>query len=601
MNYVKTAWVDNSTLANAEHMNNIEDGIYENTNSINTINSQIEELQNTGVDTTARSSIATINTQLADNPIKPESFIGTDYEKLQQAFTLAISSNRAVCISKIYDIGDNTIDIGKAYSPRSPLYVFGGGTIKKSVAGFIFTSTISASSDYFFKNITFEGSNGISVKVFDCSSSIDGLPKLIRITTDKCFFRNIHTVFFSDIYVQTIRMNQDTITGCTNAVFDIQGGININTEGLLSENCTGSFIKHGCTGTIKQLFNCSFIGGCLEDFSNSLMPVFDIGDVIGLNIKGIYFEHNVGGSIVFKINSILQNVHIEDLFHSASADYPTLITWGKTLINCYSVNNTSTIIPIHNTTNVTSGRVISLNDISNSTTLKDIELNQCYLYHQQAKLPSAIDKNKKFATIAKNGSFEAVANWNAVNSTITYKTDTPFEGLQYLNVLGTANSGCVKETINDVTEGNIYMVYLASKSVNVAPFWVLLTSNTTGEWAGSLLCTPTKSNEWEEFSGSITISKTLTGVGLVLCPALETNSNGISRDFDAVTLCKVDKKYNPTDFINGVGYIINKFGTTANRPILSILDINFQYFDTTLNKSIWWNGTNWVDATGTTV
>ncbi|MHA7967691.1 glycosyl hydrolase family 28-related protein [Paenibacillus sp. CAU 1782] len=40
-------------------------------------------------------------------------------------------------------------------------------------------------------------------------------------------------------------------------------------------------------------------------------------------------------------------------------------------------------------------------------------------------------------------------------------------------------------------------------------------------------------------------------------------------------------------------------GTTAQRPVWQTTGMN--YFDTTLNKPIWWNGTNWVDATGTTV
>ena len=39
-------------------------------------------------------------------------------------------------------------------------------------------------------------------------------------------------------------------------------------------------------------------------------------------------------------------------------------------------------------------------------------------------------------------------------------------------------------------------------------------------------------------------------------------------------------------------------GTTANRPTQS-LQIGQFYFDTTLGIPIWYNGTDWVDATGT--
>jgi hypothetical protein len=42
-------------------------------------------------------------------------------------------------------------------------------------------------------------------------------------------------------------------------------------------------------------------------------------------------------------------------------------------------------------------------------------------------------------------------------------------------------------------------------------------------------------------------------------------------------------------------------GASANRPATSYIGVGQSYFDTTLNKPIWWNGTNWVDHAGTTV
>jgi len=41
-------------------------------------------------------------------------------------------------------------------------------------------------------------------------------------------------------------------------------------------------------------------------------------------------------------------------------------------------------------------------------------------------------------------------------------------------------------------------------------------------------------------------------------------------------------------------------GTTVERPS-DDLWIGLVYFDTTLGKPVWWDGTNWVDATGTQV
>ncbi len=40
--------------------------------------------------------------------------------------------------------------------------------------------------------------------------------------------------------------------------------------------------------------------------------------------------------------------------------------------------------------------------------------------------------------------------------------------------------------------------------------------------------------------------------------------------------------------------------TTENRPT-NLKPIGYMYFDTTLNKPIWWDGTKWIDSTGTAV
>lgn len=45
--------------------------------------------------------------------------------------------------------------------------------------------------------------------------------------------------------------------------------------------------------------------------------------------------------------------------------------------------------------------------------------------------------------------------------------------------------------------------------------------------------------------------------------------------------------------------VVPASGTTAARP--TVHATGQPYFDTTLGKPIWWNGTNWVDATGTVV
>ncbi len=88
--------------------------------------------------------------------------------------------------------------------------------------------------------------------------------------------------------------------------------------------------------------------------------------------------------------------------------------------------------------------------------------------------------------------------------------------------------------------------------------------------------------------------------------ANSTNVNTQKELYKRVKLTPVI--YNTYDnkayYSNGYSYklVEDDFrGVTSNRPNLTNYDIGFQYFDTTLNKPIWWTGTKWVDGTGADV
>ena len=56
-------------------------------------------------------------------------------------------------------------------------------------------------------------------------------------------------------------------------------------------------------------------------------------------------------------------------------------------------------------------------------------------------------------------------------------------------------------------------------------------------------------------------------------------------------------------YLNANNYdtIDSTIGDTASRPTLRSTNEGFQYYDTTLHKPIWWNGTQWIDGTNTPV
>jgi len=58
-------------------------------------------------------------------------------------------------------------------------------------------------------------------------------------------------------------------------------------------------------------------------------------------------------------------------------------------------------------------------------------------------------------------------------------------------------------------------------------------------------------------------------------------------------------------YFNTLDAVINDLSTpsagiTTARPSIG-LQIGQFYFDTTINRPIWWNGTNWINAAGTVV
>jgi len=56
-----------------------------------------------------------------------------------------------------------------------------------------------------------------------------------------------------------------------------------------------------------------------------------------------------------------------------------------------------------------------------------------------------------------------------------------------------------------------------------------------------------------------------------------------------------------TQIDNFTGFIAQPIsGTGAERPAVQ-LHIGQMFFDTTINRPIWWNGTNWIKADGTVV
>lgn len=231
------------------------------------------------------SSLAENAKKLNDNPVKPEDFNGTDFEKLQQAFDYAISQKRPLQISKTYNIKNNTISINKGFDVREPLFVYGGGKITKDVAGYIFDGSNEAISDIFFQNIHFEGVKGIDVSVFNT-----GAAELIRIHTNMCYFKFIKDVFHSTTYIQDIKMSKDTIVECSGSVVNTSGIYLFTIDSLTMEKSSGQVIvQTGTEVNNNSSINCKISNSVIEGFNNASKPLFDIKRG-AITLDNNYFE-----------------------------------------------------------------------------------------------------------------------------------------------------------------------------------------------------------------------------------------------------------------------------------------------------------------------
>lgn len=79
----------------------------------------------------------------------------------------------------------------------------------------------------------------------------------------------------------------------------------------------------------------------------------------------------------------------------------------------------------------------------------------------------------------------------------------------------------------------------------------------------------------------------------------EINNGGYTKDIISINNYPFAYLEN-SNIVNNYRETLNKnIGNTSNRPIEA--SKGFQYFDTTINKPIFWDGSKWIDATGATV
>ncbi|WP_047150844.1 hypothetical protein [Aneurinibacillus tyrosinisolvens] len=300
--------------------------------------------------------------------ISPDVYHGTDAEKVQMAIDDAITLNRAVKLDRIYDVGNSTLIINNPDNvfTRKPIYFLGvnGGGFKKNVSGFMFTANTDNNGDMVFSNVHFKSIAGAGTKIFNCD-------KLIRFRTQNCFYKNVDTILYTsdnDKFVQSVRMNQDSIVGGKGFVVDIAGSYDMHLTQLLVET-RESFFNHRNTGLHKPLTGSSVKNCVIEGLTGKTMV---LGSTRLFDVSNNYLEYN-NETIEFLANAAIVGFTIKNNVYLGESTTSALIKWNGDVFGAISENNVTGGIPTHDTTLVISGHIFSTNDRYNNVLGNNID------------------------------------------------------------------------------------------------------------------------------------------------------------------------------------------------------------------------------------
>lgn len=168
------------------------------------------------------------------------------------------------------------------------------------------------------------------------------------------------------------------------------------------------------------------------------------------------------------------------------------------------------------------------------------------------------------ARVVMNGN-SYTARADVTSETVAISYPFSFSGIQNGGLSVTLNSNDADPSAYDV-DNNLYLVNFGQ--------YIQFSSQTGNSWQ-TVTAKPTRRGA----NGEVVYNKT-AGANL---PTQYINISGINHGTQWKALGS------------------SRSGTTANRPTLDVFDVGFMYWDTTLGKPIWWVGSSWKYADGTSV
>jgi len=324
--------------------------------------SDAETIQARGGEPLLYNRLDKVDTQLADNAISPDQFIGTDFSKLQQAINYAIANNKSIRFSRMYDItGLGILNIDKTGIGRKTTYFLGvGGGIIKNDSGYIFTSLATGLvGDIVSDKMKYESVSNGSTVVWNGN-------KIIRLTSIADCYINVDGVFEANsTYAQSVSFFKFTITGGQGWAFEWKKSYDVTIEGLIEHR------QHGIRNTSftgnPDNDNLRIVNSVIEGLTGKAM---ELGSSFAVLIQGNYMELNAGGYIGLSQSANFHNglTIIGNSFQPSQTQIDTNIPGidlGKIGSNgAFSSGNSAIGVLYNLTEGGNAGRLSSIGDIS---------------------------------------------------------------------------------------------------------------------------------------------------------------------------------------------------------------------------------------------
>jgi hypothetical protein len=250
-----------------------------------------------------------------------------------------------------------TLVIDKPSGERSPTYITGGGTLKKTNAGVLFDALNSATGEIFFDDIRFLGNAAVNVIAFDCNV------ELIRCYFSNCFFKDFDVCFSSTTnLLQSFRIHKCVFTAIKSWVIDCGVSVAFPVGYLFDVSITQSRIEGQTGGVVRGSAGGAFSVSETNIENITGKPAFNFTNAGPASISNNYFENCQQGVIKFEPNADCAGVRVQGNYVNLPAGTKFII-WGQTIKGCVSSNNTIGGGVGHDTANVTSGSIATFRDV----------------------------------------------------------------------------------------------------------------------------------------------------------------------------------------------------------------------------------------------